>query len=284
MVASKGKTKHQTINQRISAGCGQGRGIDYQPAIWVRDFSSKGLSTQSFGWKTQRVHHFFSELELSYFLTLEWSAIVTDIREQYPLTSEETLLIAQECGISHPLNPDTREPNVMTTDFVVTVRSSIGVTDYARTVKPIKKLSSKRVLEKFEIERRYWEKRNMSWGIVTEREIPFVLVENVKWLHNFFYVQDLSPLTEDEIRQIATPLTIGVAQAIASLRDLAAECDSRLGLERGSSLCVARHLIANRQWLIDIQQPIQPHQKLILRATSPLLNHLGFTQVSNEDF
>ncbi len=274
MVAGNRKTKHQIINQRIDAGCGQGRGIDYQPAIWVKDFSSKGLSTQSLGWKTRRVHHFFSSLEFCYFLTLEWSAIVTDIREQYPLASEETLLIAQEYGIPHPLNPDTREPNVMTTDFVVTVRSNIGVVDIARTVKPIEKLSSKRVLEKFEIERRYWEKRNISWGIVTEREISFVLVENVKWLHNFFYVQDLSPLTEHDKNQIVVALTLGVASGKAPLKDIAAECDSRLGLVLGSSLCVARHLIANRQWLIDINQPIRPDQKLILRPTSPLLKHL----------
>ncbi len=271
MVNSKRKTFRRTSNQRISSGCGQGRGIDYEPAIWVRDFSSIGLATQSKGWKTQRVHHLLSELEFRYFLTLEWSAIVTDIREQYPLALDKTLEIAQECGILHPLNPDTREPNVMTTDVVVTVRSSIGVVELARTVKPIEKLSSKRVLEKFEIERRYWEKRNISWGIVTEKEIPSVLVENVKWLHNFFYVIDLSPLTEDDIRQITAVLTLGVDQGKGALRDIAAECDSRLGLEIGSSLCVARHLIANRQWLIDMNQLIRPQEKLML-LTPPLLN------------
>lgn len=273
MVTSKRKTKRQTIKTRLNSGCGQGRGSDYQPAIWVRDFSSQGLSTQSFGWKTQRVHHFLSELEERYFLTLEWSTIVTDIREQYPLALEETLSIAQDCGIPHPVSPDTQEHALMTTDVVVTVRSRLGVVEVARTVKPTEKLSSKRVLEKFEIERRYWEKRNISWGIVTEREIPSVLVENVKWLHNFFYVSDLSPLKEDDIRQITAVLTLQVIQEKASLRDIAAECDSQLGLERGSSLCVARHLIANRQWLIDINQPIEPNLKLTLLSPPFLENH-----------
>jgi TnsA endonuclease N terminal/TnsA endonuclease C terminal len=274
MVAGNRNTKRQIINQRIDAGCGQGRGIDYQPAIWTRDFSSKGLSTQSLGWKTQRVHHFLSSLEFCYFLTLEWSTIVTDIREQYPLNSEETFLIAQECGIKHPQIPKTREANVMTTDFVVTLCSNIGVVDYARTIKPREKLSSKRVLEKFEIERRYWEKRNISWKIVTEREIDYVLVENMKWLHSFFYVKDLFPLIENDIKEIAFVLTQEVAALQASLKDIAEECDSRFGLEKGSSLCVARHLIANRQWLININQPIRPEQKLILHPTSPLLKDL----------
>jgi hypothetical protein len=275
MVTSKRKTKGQkNINQRIDAGCGQGRGVDYQPAIWIRDFSSKGLSTQSLGWKTHRVHHFFSLLEFCYFLTLESSLIVIDIREQYPLNSEETLFIAQECGVKHPQIPKTKELNVMTTDFVVTIKSNIGVMDVARTVKPVEKLSSNRVLEKFEIERRYWEKRNVSWGIVTEKEIDYVLVENMKWLHNFFYVEDLLPLTDDEIKQIALNLTQRVAEENVSLKDIAAKCDSQFGLEKGSSLCVARHLIANRQWLININQLIKPEQKLQMYPTSPLLKDL----------
>jgi TnsA endonuclease N terminal/TnsA endonuclease C terminal len=274
MVVGNKKTKRQIINQRIDAGCGQGRGIDYVPAIWIRDFSSKGLSTQSLGWKTRRVHHFFSSLEFGYFLTLEWSAIVTDIREQYPLSSEDTLLTAQECGIKHPQIPNTREPNVMTTDFLVTLCSNIGVVDVARTVKPIEKLSSKRVLEKLEIERRYWEKRNISWGIVTQREIDYVLVENLKWLHNFFYSQDLLPLTENDIKEIGVALTKEVTSLQVPLKDIAAGCDSQFGLEKGSSLCVARNLIANRQWLININQPIKPEQPLIIHPDSPLLKNL----------
>lgn len=262
------RTNRKDINQRISSGCGQGRGIDYNPAIWVRDFSSNGRSTQGKGWKTGRVHHFLSDIEFRYFLALEWSPIVTDIREQYPLPIDETLEIAQQCGIPHPINPNTREPNVITTDVVVTIRQHIGVADQARTVKTVEKLQDERVLEKLEIERQYWEKRNISWGIVTESDIPEVLVENVKWLHDKFYASDLTPLCERDICQISNVLTKGVVQGKASLRNIAAECDERLGLEIGDSLCVARHLIANRQWLIDMNQPLptQIREKLIIVA------------------
>jgi hypothetical protein len=47
------------------------------------------------GWKTNRVHHFISNNELLYFFLLEWSDIVTDIREQYPLEVSSTLEIAK---------------------------------------------------------------------------------------------------------------------------------------------------------------------------------------------
>jgi hypothetical protein len=263
------RTNRKDINKRISEGCGQGTGADYKPVIQVRDFSSKGLSTQGKGWKTGRIHHFLSTLEFSYFYALEWSPVVTDIREQYPLPIEETLEIAKQYNISHPINPDTQEPNVMTTDFVVTTRQNMGIVNQARTVKSCHELQKPRVLEKLEIERRYWELRNISWGIVTEREIPAVLVENVKWLHKTFHTSDLSPLSEGDIYQITALLTQCVIQEKASLKNIAAECDARLGLEIGDSLTVARHLIANRKWLIDMNQPLptQIREKLIFRAS-----------------
>ena len=80
----------------VACGRGQGTGVSYLPWLLVRDVPSKGLSTRIEGWKTGRIHHFLSELELMYYYVLEWSKIVLDIREQYPLLPlEETISIAQ---------------------------------------------------------------------------------------------------------------------------------------------------------------------------------------------
>lgn len=173
--------------KRLREGRGQGRGADYKPWLDVQQVPSLGLSERIRGWKSNRVHHLFSQLEVNYFYALEWSESVTDIREQYPQRPlDETLDIAQACGFTHPTAPSreyarplryrTTQPIVMTTDFLVTVGQSMGVTEIARTVKPSGKLQEKRILEKFEIERRYWENRNISWGIVTEHEIPSQLM------------------------------------------------------------------------------------------------------------
>jgi hypothetical protein len=125
------------IEQRIREGRGQGRGADYKPWLMIRDVPSLGLSERIRGWKSARVHHLLSQLEVNYFYTLEWSTVVTDIREQYPLLPlSETKLIAKHCGISHPTSPKTSQPIVMTTDFLITVRQGMGVAEVARTVKP----------------------------------------------------------------------------------------------------------------------------------------------------
>ncbi len=187
---SKRKENSNTtrIEQQIRQGFGQGRGCDYKPWLVVRDVPSVGVSSRVKGWTTDRVHELFSQLELRYFYLLDWSVLVTDIREQYPLLPlEETKEIAHQLNIRHPANPRTKDPIVMTTDFVVTVGQSIGITEQARTVKPKEKLSSVRVLEKLEIERRYWQRRGISWGIVTESEISKVFADNVAWIHPFRY-------------------------------------------------------------------------------------------------
>lgn len=259
------------IEKRLQEGRGQGEGASYIPWLHIQDVASQGLASRIKGWKTGRVHHLLSELETSYFYLLEWSLSVLDIREQFPLLPlEETLAIADECGIAHPKDPRNKESIVMTTDFVLTVRRNFGTIKQVRTIKYAQDLQSKRTLEKLEIERCYWQKRNVDWGIVTEREIPIKVVENVKWLHPYLRVSELAPLTENDIARIKAAITPFVLQAESSLANITATCDEKLGLTPGLSLSVARHLLANRVWKVDITQPIQPSDKLILLSKTPL--------------
>lgn len=60
-----------------------------------------------------------SDLEPNYFCLTEYSDLVVDVREQFPLLPlEETIVIAEELGIKHPTDPKIGEPIVMTTDFL----------------------------------------------------------------------------------------------------------------------------------------------------------------------
>lgn len=61
-------------------------------------------------------------LRFSYML--EWSDIVVDIREQFPLFNRELAIeIAQEKGIKYPVFKGTDIPYIMTTDFMITIRT-----------------------------------------------------------------------------------------------------------------------------------------------------------------
>jgi len=258
------QSNRKVIDKRLKQGRGQGRGADYQPYLRVQDVPSQGLATRIRGWKTGRDHHFLSLLEWHYFFLLEWSPLVVDIREQFPLDLDQTCAIAADLGIRHPVDPRTREPVVMTTDFVNTIRRPVGTMEHARTLKYAKDLARPRVMEKFEIERVYWAAREVDWGIVTELDIDATVVENIKWVHPFRDVSALAPLTGDAIDHIVTVLTPRVLAGALPLRDLTGACDEQLGLADGTSLTVVRHLLAARRWQVDMRVPIRVPEKLTL--------------------
>lgn len=264
----------ESIARRIAQGRGQGRGSEYTPWLFIWEVPSRGLSTRIFGWKTNREHHLLSKLELLFFYLLEWSLIVSDIREQYPLDLNETLAIAKQLGFRHPTNPRTRQPVVMTTDFLITIRKAMGIEERARTVKYAKDLSSLRVMEKFEIERLYWERRGISWGIVTEREINTTTATNIRWVHPYKDANALWPLTISTLVHVEDVLSYKVTKANIPIRDLVIKCDEELGLNEGSSLSVIRHLVATRVWQIDMGQPIQIGKR-ILFSSPPVIKRDG---------
>ena len=89
---------------------------------------------------------------------------------------EETIVIADELGLKHPTDPKTNEPVVMTTDFLLTVEKGNGLVELARTIKMKDELLKQRVIEKFEIERVYYERRQIDWAL----QLIWRLL--VKWL------------------------------------------------------------------------------------------------------
>jgi hypothetical protein len=255
----------KSIQKRIDEGRGDGYGVDYKPWLTIQDVSSIGLVHRIKGSKHGRVHHLMSNLERDYFYLLEWSEKVTDIREQYPLLPiEETIRLADNCGLRHPYDPFTRHPIVMTTDFVVTLKSGGTTRMIARTAKYSDQLSRRRVLEKFEIERRYWVEKDIDWAIITERDINQILVRNIELFLSYRQIDDRG-LSPSQISLATSALNSNLIGTHLSIAQLAAQCDMELELPIGSSLTVAYHLIATKVWLIDLSQTFNPQRPLVLR-------------------
>lgn len=239
-------------------GRGQGVGPGYKPWINIQDIQSTGLVTRGMGWKTKRIHHFLSKLERDYFYVLEWNPAVTDINEQYPLIREDTFTIASDKNINHPADPKTGVPIVMTTDFLITVNHSSETTHYARTVKPSNELENSRVIEKFEIEREYWETRGVDWGIITEKELPKSMIENVEWLHNSYYEpEDIPP---PAFSMYAEQMKISIKKhRHVSIIEAVTDFDKKFQLENGTGLEILKHLIARKEAPVDISRKIYTH-------------------------
>jgi len=252
----------RTIDRRLTEGRGQGRRGDYLPWLQIHDSASRGQVNRVRSALIGRTCHMLSKLETDWFHVFHAVPGLTDIREQFPLDLQETLEIATRLGIIHPTDPRTKQPCVATTDFLLTIQDGLRVMETAVTVKPSADLASPRTLEKFEIERIYWSARNISWRILTEKELPAGLVKNMRWLQPHIDVSGSTDLTAEKVFQIRTAMEPDILDGKRSLVEITTTCDDRLGLKPGSALCVARHLIGSHVWLVDLTVEINPRKAL----------------------
>lgn len=264
-------TSEASIKRCIQEGRGAGRLSLYSPWLHIQDVPSRGLVTRIKGWKSDRVHHLLSLLELRCLYVLDWDPQVIDIREQYPLLPlEETQAIAADLGIKHPKDPRTRYPIVMTTDFVATFLVNGAAIDRAFCVKYAADLEPERTRQKLEIERQYWKARNIDWKIVTEHDLSKVLAQNIEWIHSYRVLEEFCLLPHSSAMKVIETLANAVARARRPLRALASETDKRMRLDPGTSLSLIRYLIATRQWLINMEMPIRLGERLTISINHPL--------------
>ncbi|MCT4605725.1 MAG: TnsA endonuclease N-terminal domain-containing protein [Marinisporobacter sp.] len=253
-------------NKLIKEGRGSGIGSEYIPWITIQDVSSKGRSTRLKGIKTNRQHEFLSDMERDYFYILEYLDDVIDIREQYPLLPiEETILIAQELGIKHPQDPRTKEPIVMTTDFVITIKEKNGNIDVARTIKSYDDLMNNRVLEKFEIEKRYWKKHDIDWGVVTEKEINKVFAKNISYAHNYYTLNQLDSLGEIDHEILEDMILSYISRLLKendTIRNISNNFEKDFMLMKGTGIAIFRYLIINKVIQVNLFEPINVNEKI----------------------
>ncbi len=152
-----------TINRFLKEERGQGTGKDYKPWLQVQDIASKGRSTRTFGYTTQRVHHFLSDLQLFYFYFLEFDDAVVDIREQYPLLDFHDMDIDKDEELAKKLfDTKTQVPHIFTSSFLVTRKGEDGEPYYqARIIKQSQELEKNATLQRLELQRRYFDKKGM---------------------------------------------------------------------------------------------------------------------------
>ncbi|MGG2014053.1 TnsA endonuclease N-terminal domain-containing protein [Bacillus sp. S10(2024)] len=254
---SKGWTERK-IKRYVQQGRGKGRLESYKPWLTIHDFSSKGLVSRVNGWKTNRVHHFFSNLELHLFYILEWSDEVIDIQEQFPLGRERTMEIADQKGIAHPIDPKTKVLIVMTSDFLITIKKDNVIYKIVRSVKPKNQLQNKRVIDKLEVEREYWESVGVDWGIVTEDELPKVLIHNIELFHPYYWIETLGSVSEKQQTLLRDVLKERILNANKSILAVTQEFDIEFDLEAGTGLLLLKNLIARKYILFNMDKKFVP--------------------------
>ncbi len=249
---------------RIKNGRGAGVGKDYQPFIQAHDnkVASEGWLTRHYGWKTQRKHHTLSEHERHYLYLLEWLEEVVDIREQFPLLPiSRTEEIAEQLGVQHAHLDGVNV--VMTTDFLITIRTPKGLMDIVRTVKPSSKLSN-RTLELFEIERRFFNEQGIDWGIITESKLPKNIIFNIEWMHEGRYLDTRPGIDEEIIHLTSNALYNKILEdgGESPIGKLCLRSDEEFGIETGTCMFILKHMLSTKKW--------ETNMNILIKESKPL--------------
>ena len=242
-------------NKYLKEGRGKGTGSKYIPWVKMQDFPSLGRTSRIKGIKSQRIHHLFSDNETRCFYIFDWSDKVVDIQEQYPLLDlEMAKTIAEKMNVIYPRISGF--PIVMTTDFLITIKDDFGIHQIARTVKPARMLDDKRVIEKYEIERRYWLEHSVDWGIVTEKEIPTSVVQNIQFFHPFrnYRIEGSSNIDFDLIVSLLRK-RFELDKDI-SIQQICVHFDKINKVQEGTALSLFKYLVAKKEIRLDITKEI----------------------------
>lgn len=171
---------------------------EYKSAIKVSDFSSKGTVSRIFSKKTGRVHHLLSVLETNVFTLLDFNKNIIDINEHYELYDVRELIDDLDIDFSSFKDKNKNDYKISTT-FLITFKNNEKV---AISCKNYSELYKNNVQLYLEIQRRYWKRKNIEWGIVTNKDINEIKLKNIKWLN---LSKDI-PINIDIYREIVDSL------------------------------------------------------------------------------
>lgn len=245
----------EKVERLLKQGRGSGIGKDYRPFIEITDLSSIGLSRRTFSTKTGRVHHLLSDVEWHFFLMLQWSTDIIDIREQFPLDREITRDVAMSLGIAHPCYPGTHTPTVMTVDFLVTrIRNSVKVLE-AYDIKRTEAAEDIRTLDKLEISRETCSLLGTAHHLIYHSMLPLKKIKNIEWILGGQYVEgEKEPYTgyiEEHCSRLLAAMTTATKKSILSV--FCSQYDERCGLQSGSALRFARMLMHERALIAPLE-------------------------------
>ncbi|MDN8558365.1 TnsA endonuclease N-terminal domain-containing protein [Citrobacter werkmanii] len=240
------------FNRSLKNKYGLGVGSEYKPWLRIQDVASRGIRSQIWGRKTSRVHHLMSSIESQFFYLAEFSDSVIDIREQFPLLPLTlSHKIAVTLGVEHPKIPVSGEPNIMTTDFLLTCRKEGREFYHAVSVKPENGIDQ-RTAEKLDIERVWWELLGVKYSCFTGNELTKIQSDNIRWATAPFR-SGIAVYTSAQIQAVLA----GVKPGKYFLSDL---CESLVFMAGGGhedGLNLLRYLIANKYIDVNLDYPIE---------------------------
>jgi TnsA endonuclease C terminal/TnsA endonuclease N terminal len=257
----------EKLQRYMKEGRGQGEYEEYKGFIQIHDFGSLGRSARIKSWKTNRIFHLLSDIETRFFYLTEFDDSILQVKEHFPLYDFEDVVGEQEdINIRKFKDKQSGFPYILTATFLLTVRGQDGRTfEVARSVKASHELEKKATIERFELIRRYFDKKGIAWGLVTQKEIPLIKAKNIEWVHPAKFLTETTDFTESDVGYLQSSLMESFSGNTRAIRDITSVFDNQLNLEAGSGLLIFKHLLATKQIKIDM------HKKIDLNESAKIL-------------
>lgn len=222
-------------------------------SLKVTTFSSKGRATRIYGYKTKRIHHLQSDNQLRVFLLLEWNDLVKNIEENVELKDLEIVIDnVEDLRLDKFSDKETGQLYQLHTNFLVTTKRDNVEEQVAISVKALSEIERRTVIEKMEIERRFWKNKSIPFYVVTEKEINKQLVDNIKWVRETLIDKSIK-----NKRELTEQLYYFLQEnKQEKLNYVLAEFDDSVGAKRGTALFIFRYLIGIKEIAVDMEKSI----------------------------
>lgn len=243
------------LQRFLKEGRGQGEKSNYSPWLTIQDMPSMGRVSRVYSHKTNRIHHFFSDMETRVFYLFSFEDDVYDIREHFPLLNMEDV-ITDRRGLDFGkfVDKETGTPFVFTTTFLITLKGGDGKEHFtARSVKSAEKLNQKYIIERYEVERRYWESKGVDWGIITQHDINVIKAKNIEWVYQSLQDCEMNSLAKSELPDLLLNDLLNKDDVV---RKITASLDSERKLQPGTGLSLFKYLIASKKIFVDMNKEI----------------------------
>lgn len=199
-----------------------------------------------------RLHHLQSDNQLRFFLILEWINQVKDIQENVELKDlEATINNIENLRLDKFTNKENQLYQLHT-NFLISIVGNNGEEQVAVSVKSLSELERKTVIEKMEIELRYWKAKGVSFHVITEKEIDKQFVENIKWVREALI--DKSVENKEELKEKLYYFLQEYKEK--RIIDALNKFDKDEELKAGTALFIFRYLIAVKEIEINMKEKL----------------------------
>ena len=183
--------------------------------------------------------------------------------------------MAIAAGIDHPSTNGVM--HTMSSDFMVNTSNTFQP-KFVLQAKYAQAIQDSRTIEKLELERRYWQQKEVPWLVITDQDIPKVVFQNISWL----YPAQRDELNEDVVLDRHKFYSYQFKQSPdKTIIEIAKKLDVEYKMSVGESLLEIRQLLARRCFVFNILTPIIKLKGSDLE-TGDMTTYLEELRVSNQ--